>query len=466
MPVVRFIAEGVGPFEKLDVDFSDGHGNPHPGPHILAGVNGSGKSTLLRAIAWVMDRGQHGFPNQEWQHFLRGHPQSRALVVLEAPGRPMCGYACTNDTAGGWFERLQDWVRPFLPSPGLADIGISVPRTAATYSWARFARGQDPAQQDLFSIAAYAPSRALSYVDEPDLRRSLVDPTKNCLAFDSTIQNEAIQAWLIGLFSKRALAKERKQSFDSYTQSLCRFQSALEQVCDQPVRFDVQIEPSLQPQFHISGQTLNFSQLADGVRVTVGWLADFMMRQDLTKWDESLGGKRPGLLLLDEVDIYLHPRWQRTLLPAMRKALPDVQIIASSHSPFVISSCPGSRVHVLQVDERGRAHARPPVDAPFGQSVTATLKDIFEVRSRFDIQTERDLDTWNDLKRKEASGALRPAEKKRLERLTRDLSERNEELRLLVNSPPKLSRRLVESLVVGETGASKRSRRPAQRIAG
>jgi predicted ATP-binding protein involved in virulence len=150
----------------------------------------------------------------------------------------------------------------------------------------------------------------------------------------------------------------------------------------------------------------------------------------------------------------------------MRKALPDVQIIASSHSPFVISSCPGSRVHVLQVDERGRAHARPPVDAPFGQSVTATLKDIFEVRSRFDIQTERDLDTWNVLKRKEASGALRPAEKKRLERLTRDLSERNEELRLLVNSPPKLSRRLVESLVVGETGASKRSRRPPQRIAG
>ncbi|MGA2736529.1 MAG: hypothetical protein ABSG65_03660 [Bryobacteraceae bacterium] len=42
MPLLRLIAEGVGPFERLDVDLSDGKGNPHLGPHIFAGVNGSG----------------------------------------------------------------------------------------------------------------------------------------------------------------------------------------------------------------------------------------------------------------------------------------------------------------------------------------------------------------------------------------------------------------------------------------
>jgi ABC-type transport system involved in cytochrome c biogenesis ATPase subunit len=57
MPLLRLIAEGVGPFERLDLDFSDGHGNPHLGPHILAGVNGSGKSTALRAVAWTLHRG-------------------------------------------------------------------------------------------------------------------------------------------------------------------------------------------------------------------------------------------------------------------------------------------------------------------------------------------------------------------------------------------------------------------------
>jgi hypothetical protein len=40
MPLMRLIAENVGPFERLDVDFSDGNGKPHPGPHILAESTG------------------------------------------------------------------------------------------------------------------------------------------------------------------------------------------------------------------------------------------------------------------------------------------------------------------------------------------------------------------------------------------------------------------------------------------
>src|ERR1039457_3925569 len=102
----------------------------------------------------------------------------------------------------------------------------------------------------------------------------------------------------------------------------------------------------------------------------------------------------------------------------MRKALPEVQIIASSHSPFVISSCRDARIHVLTLDQRGVAHADPPQDAPFGESVTATLKDFFGVESRFDVQTERDLKVWDDLRREEAIGRLPQAKRKQLENLS------------------------------------------------
>ncbi|MBM3748444.1 MAG: hypothetical protein FJW34_21910, partial [Acidobacteria bacterium] len=215
-------------------------------------------------------------------------------------------------------------------------------------------------------------------------------------------------------------------------------------------------EPSLQLYLRVFGQRLNFSQLPDGVRNTVGWLADFMMRQDLMEWDPALKGRRPGILLLDEVDAHLHPRWQRTLLPAMRAALPDVQIIVTSHSPFVISSCAGARVHMLELDERtGRAHALPPVDAPFGASVMATLKDIFGVSSRFDVDTQRKLEEWNELLRKEAVAALPPRDRKRLNEVTAELSQRSEELRSIVGVrlPP------------GRNSRSKRSKR-RQRMAG
>ena len=159
-----------------------------------------------------------------------------------------------------------------------------------------------------------------------------------------------------------------------------------------------------------------------------------------------------GILLLDEIDIYLHPRWQRILLPALRKALPDVQIIASSHSPFVISSCSDARIHVLTLDDHGVAQALLPQDAPFGESVTATLKDIFGVDSRFDAETERDLKSWDDLKKAEAVGKLTVGKKRRLDALTRELSLRSGELRLIVDSPRNLAAGF--SIDSGARGAS------------
>jgi predicted ATP-binding protein involved in virulence len=225
------------------------------------------------------------------------------------------------------------------------------------------------------------------------------------------------------------------------------------------VSFRFELEPDPEPRLRIRGQSLNFSQLPDGVKATVGWIADYMMRQDHIQWDQRLKGKRPGLLLLDEVDAHLHPLWQRLLLPAMRKALPDVQIVVTSHSPFVISSCPGARVHVLKVDAAGRASARQPVDSPIGESVTTTLKEIFGVDSRFDVLTERQLNEWNELKKREVVRSLSTKDAQLLQELTATLSNRSEELRSIVASPLTIPKTVLKGLLGNE-----RTKRAAKRL--
>jgi predicted ATP-binding protein involved in virulence len=322
-------------------------------------------------------------------------------------------------------------------------------------TWLRFPKEAERKKTgSFFNFGAYSPSKSLRHLADPDLTSTLSSWEENCLAFEGTVQNAAIQSWLLSLYSKRAIARERNQSGDEYTRSLGRFEAALKLIYDQNVSFDVEIEPRFQPRLQMMGKSLNFSQLPDGVRSTVAWVSDFMMRQDLVKWSPSLAGKRPGFLLLDEVDAHLHPLWQRRLLPAMREALPDVQIIATSHSPFVISSCPGSRVHVLELDSHGVARPRPPVDSPIGESVTTTLKEIFGVDSRFDILTERQLNQWNELKRVEAKGALPVGDQRKLEELTVTLSERSEELRSIVASPRSIPKTVVESLLGGKRQAT------------
>jgi len=443
MPLLRLIAENIGPFEKLDIDFSDGNGKPHLGPHILAGVNGSGKSTVLRAIAWALDKGKHGFPMEEWRHSLRP-VGSKTLVQVSSGGRYID--AMTGDTDPESADELHEWA---------ADLGFADSGLAATHSGLRVgAAGEFKLRGESFALAAYAPSRSLSHVTAP-AASPLPNGLTGCLAFESTVQNLAVQRWLVDLFARRALAKEQRQDFEFYERSLNRVQNALKAVFDDPdVRIEPELGPILEPRLHFHGRRLNFSQLPDGVRTTLGWIADFMMRQELAT------GKSTALLLLDEVDIYLHPRWQRVLLPALRAALPDVQIIASSHSPFVISSCPDAKIHVLTVDNDGIAHAQRPQDAPFGESVTATLRDIFGVESDFDLRTERDLKEWDDLKKAQAAGKLNSVQKNRLIRLGEDLSSRSEELRLIVSSPPKISSSLLHSL---QSSNGKRAKKPVVR---
>jgi AAA domain, putative AbiEii toxin, Type IV TA system len=454
MPLLRLIAEGVGPFERLDVDLSDGKGNPHLGPHIFAGVNGSGKSTLLRTLAWVMDRGQFGFPYDDWSALLEGYPRSNALVAIRLTGGSANVWAATKGTG----EQLTDWAQRALSEHGLpTSLDLYSSSDRGLQETNSFVMRRVDRADSSFNIAAYSPSKSLKYWPNPDLTRALSDPREKCLAFESTVQNESIQAWLLSLYSKRAIARERRQSGDEYAQSLGRFETALQLVYGEKVSFEVEIEPSFQPRLRLAGQSLNFSQLPDGVRSTVAWIADFMMRQDLVKWDRRLGGKRPGIILLDEIDAHLHPLWQRRLLPAMREALPDVQILVTSHSPFVISSCPGSRVHVLEMDKHGHAHARPPVDSPIGESVTTTLKEIFGVDSRFDVLTERQLEEWNELKRREASGSLSTSDSDRIRDLTITLSERSEELRSIVAAPLTIPQSVLRSLQ-GEGVAKKKKR--------
>ena len=136
-------------------------------------------------------------------------------------------------------------------------------------------------------------------------------------------------------------------------------------------------------------------------------------------------------MIIDEIESHLHPRWQRRILPALKAALPKTQIIVATHSPFVISSTEDAIVHILDWDKKNHnAFLRERIRAPFGQSLQATLMDVFGVDSEFDQETEQDLDRWDTLRRKSRTAQ----EEKEFKRLAKMLAARSEELRFIVGS--------------------------------
>lgn len=57
--------------------------------------------------------------------------------------------------------------------------------------------------------------------------------------------------------------------------------------------------------------------------------------------------EQPAILLIDEIENHLHPTWQRRVIPAIRKHFPNVQIFATTHSPFVVAGLKAGQVHLL-----------------------------------------------------------------------------------------------------------------------
>jgi predicted ATP-binding protein involved in virulence len=57
--------------------------------------------------------------------------------------------------------------------------------------------------------------------------------------------------------------------------------------------------------------------------------------------------RSPGLVLIDEVDMHLHPAWQQSVLAALRRAFKNMQFIVTTHSPQVISTVPARCIRIL-----------------------------------------------------------------------------------------------------------------------
>ena len=89
-----------------------------------------------------------------------------------------------------------------------------------------------------------------------------------------------------------------------------------------------------------TGDFTPFELLSDGQRVTLAMVADIARRACLL--NPHLAGEvleeTPGIVLIDELDLHLHPKWQRRIIGDLRRTFPKIQFIATTHSPFLIQS--------------------------------------------------------------------------------------------------------------------------------
>jgi len=98
-----------------------------------------------------------------------------------------------------------------------------------------------------------------------------------------------------------------------------------------------------------SGHYLPAYMFSDGYRNMLAMAADIAYRMALLNphLGPEVTRRTPGIVLIDEIDLHLHPRWQRRVAEDLKRTFPRVQMIATTHSPFVIQSLrPGELINL------------------------------------------------------------------------------------------------------------------------
>ena len=146
------------------------------------------------------------------------------------------------------------------------------------------------------------------------------------------------------------------------------------------------------------------SWTSDGIKAAFSLVADIAYRCARLNpaFGEEACQKTQGIVMIDEVDLFLHPAWQQRILPDLRRVFPNIQFIVTTHSPQVVSSVPPECIRIIAED--GRIEGVPTWTE--GVESSRILEDVFGTKP-YPVENEwrRKLDQyikdvyagkWND----------------------------------------------------------------------
>lgn len=431
MHIEKILLRDVGPFKDVTIELPKGTDPNLADVYLLTGPNGTGKSTILYALASVIGAPSTGVLGRDLVA-VRMRSATALAAFRTDDGRifavTLPGYNPANDLRSS-----------------LGESQLSVAHSGALLYWvaghppyaavaARFRAEDPPDRRSTFAWAAfaYAGVRSVSEVEITAIQEPKNNPFDNSLSFLETAETSQLANWIASQNFRRLKAKEagHHERAAQLARSVRDIETVIAEIVGDPDFGFVISDADDNVRVRWKGTVIRLGLLPDGLKSIVSWVADLLMRLDRIPWQDSTPVReRQFLLLLDEIDIHLHPAWQRKVLPLVQRVFPNAQIIASTHSPFVVTSVDDARIITLGF--RGEASVVTNETAPqIGVSYTAVLRSIFGIDSEFDIDTEQNLAKFHAAKRRLLTGDA--AAEAEIERLADLLSHRSEQLREVV----------------------------------
>ncbi|MBD2315183.1 AAA family ATPase [Desertifilum sp. FACHB-1129] len=425
MEIQRIILKNVGSFENLEISLAPTESNPS-NITVFVGNNGAGKTSVLKALAtslsWftarlLTEKGS-GNPIPEDDILNSANAASIEIEICDSFNTPdNSSQSEVNDHFKWTIAKSRKGRIPKYAS-NLNDC---------THLANRYREALTRDEQTSLPIIAFYPVERV-VLDIPLKIRTKhsflqLDGYDNSLSQgvdfrrffewfrereDTENESGISEEVLNRLRSLRETNPEVWQQLNELNASakdrqLTAVRTAIRRFMPQMNNLRVHRKPRLYMAIDKNGETLNVAQLSQGEKSLMALVGDIARRLAMLNpaLENPLTGD--GIVLIDEVDLHLHPSWQRSLCDRLIATFPNCQFVLTTHSPLVISDCKNVLVYALT---NGELRQLP---SQYGQDANTVLLDVMDTSIRNEkINSELNdlLDAIQDSKLAEAQQLL------------------------------------------------------------
>jgi predicted ATP-binding protein involved in virulence len=317
---------------------------------VLAGVNGRGKSSVLDAIALMLSRllpqmspARGGYLQLSESDITHGQNEAKIEVKLNLAGYPVSFTGGRENGYRAKFDSLLPQVRQEVKDRyGFSDMTRGNPAIGVYYTTDRavckmprklsYPKSDFPQGME-FAYRGALSRRVVDYKDFMTRFRNMVTLTEEN---KSAMLGAAAPEDIYGIPLLHNLYYLGDRAVQATQTAVSKFLHGFHDldVIEDPLRLVVQK----------GEETFDLAQLSDGERSVIAMVIDLCKRLSLLNpnLESPLDGQ--GIVLIDEIELHLHPKWQRDIIEQFRSTFPNIQFIMTTHSPFVIQSIRGGEL--------------------------------------------------------------------------------------------------------------------------
>ncbi len=356
MRIDRLELENFKKYEKLAFDL-------HPKFTLLVGENGAGKTTVLDALAVASGIWLVRPPDSEVQNSKRHLLKTEIRLVPSLAGdrvqfkeMPLASVTATGNLAG---QEGVKWTRQNRGSNTTNDNQATRALEIVEAVYKRDGEGEKllcPVMAYYGAGRAWLPSNKRVLKSKTNGRARRWAAFYDC--FSERIRFPELQKWFQSEAIERGNRAGRwRPGFEVVRRAVLRCVPEADEVW-----FDTDREQIV---LSIAGNAQPFDNLSAGQRMMLALVADLAIKavtqnnylvppDELGPEDEPLPKvlqQTPGVVLIDELDVHLHPKWQRRVATDLKATFPGIQFVCTSHSPQVIGEVARDEVRFLDNDQ-------------------------------------------------------------------------------------------------------------------